>query len=486
MRIKIITSALVLLYLSAAPGLLFPEDPNAIHRHGIELGKKKLYNDAAREFDRAIDIHNQKSAMIYHNKGWILELQGDLKGAIENYAKAVERYPKQIQSGEALGFLYYKTGDYANAVATGELVITIAPGNKKVPVWLPDAYIKKLQKEQELLAEKKKKEEEDKKAKEEQDRLNNEKRNKEARILVATFDCMVRTGYYPGEGKGFAYISDPGIVDIPETFFLKVTPTLQWEFDLILENPYLGALSPNLLVHREIFEGVYKLGDYLLGIGGMFNHYSGSLSFNKDLSLWDFKVGFLFGMKEEKWEMKFTYYPRFLPSDSAQSTEETLDVDAMRLNYLYKVDSSLEYYSIMSAEHYYLFNHNTEVSDFWGICQVGLGVTLGNMGEMANTVNLRFTVEYVQRFYLRDLGNTNPYGTFNGQGFLGLNLDKWLKGNPFSGFRGSSSVLTLKVDEQINNYLFLYQAFICEISELDDDAENHHEFNLKIGVGVTL
>ncbi|MCP4134186.1 MAG: tetratricopeptide repeat protein [bacterium] len=463
---------------------LFAANPSSIHRHGLQLGKKKMYKEAVIEFDRAANIYNKKSAMVYHNKAYVLEMQGDIKGAIENYAKAVDRYPRQIPSGESLGFLYYKTADYANAVKIGEMVLKIDPENKAVPKWLPDAYLKKLQQEKERLLAKKRKEEEDKRKKEEEKKLDEEKRKKEARILLATFDFMIRTGYYPGSSS-YTYISDPGIVAIAETLYVSFTPTSDWQFDMTLENPYLGALSPNLVIHNETFEGMYKLKDYTLGLGFMFNHYKGDLSFNQTLALWDVKVGFIFGLKKKKYEMKFSWYPRFLPRDSSSNEGETLDVDNISMDYVYTVDSSLQYYSLISSEHYYLFDHGNGISDFWGVMKIGFGVTLGNMGSIANKVNMKLTIEFIQRFYLKNSGNTKPYSVFNGQGFMGMDFNKWMQGDPFSGFRGTSSSLNVQVNEEISKNFFLYQKVLIEISEMSGDS-NHHEFNFQLGVGVTL
>ncbi len=120
------------------------------NRQGVELGKQKKYNEAIKEFDRAIKKYDKNSAMTYHNRAWAFELQGNTTAAIKNYEEALRRNPVQVVTGEKLGFLYYKSGNYIAAVRVGEHVLKVDPNNKAVPKWLTDAYKKKL--EQERLA----------------------------------------------------------------------------------------------------------------------------------------------------------------------------------------------------------------------------------------------------------------------------------------------------------------------------------------------
>lgn len=144
---------IILLLLTALP--LVAANPKKYNRLGVELGKKKKYDEAVKEFNRAIKVYDKDSAMTYHNKGWAHELQGNTAEAIKNYKEALHRNERQVVTGEKLGFLYYKSGDYINAVKVGEHVLRIDPNNKIVPKWLTDAYSKKLQQERELRLRKK-------------------------------------------------------------------------------------------------------------------------------------------------------------------------------------------------------------------------------------------------------------------------------------------------------------------------------------------
>jgi tetratricopeptide (TPR) repeat protein len=462
---------------------------DSINRHGIILGKKKMYKEAIKEFDRAIDKYNKSSAEAYHNRAWTHELMGDKKKAIKNYEEALRRYPKLILSGEKLGYLYYKSKDYINAVRVGEQVLKFDPENKSVKEWLPDAYIKRLKQQQEKLAAEKKRAAEEKKRKEEELRKEQEKRIKEKQILYASYDIMIRNGWYFRGDKGYNYESDPGILlNLPNRLFVQFTPLPIWDFRFILENPFLGAVTPNVTTSSERLEVLYSLGGFKLGVGFMFNHYKGDFAYQAQglgqKIMWDYKTGILFGYKKKKAEMKFSLYPRLLPYDGSSQSKVTYDTAYYRMDYVYNVSSDLRYYSLISARDYYFFYHTPEISDYWGVYEIGLGVSLGKMTRDPKKVNIAFSLELKQVVYLLDLNNDNPYTRKpNGQSYVGFNSKKWLKGDPMSGYYASSQHFTLRVDERIHKYAFLYQKLLIEMADPDTD---HHEFNLVIGGGVVF
>ncbi len=458
-----------------------------MNRHGVELGEKKMYDEAIEEFNRAVSKYNVDSARAYHNKGWAQELAGELKGAVKSYEEAIYRNPAQLITGEKLGFLYYRLGDYVNAVRVGEFVLKYDPKNKPVAKWLPDAYMRKLKMEQDLLKAKKEAEMKKKEAlkkKEEDKKIAQKKSKEEDIILYSTLDFMIRTGYYFAGEKGYKYVSDDGLLlDLPEKLFVRFTPRKKAEFSLTLENPYLGALTPDICIHNETFEGMYMLGDYTLGAGVMWNHYKSNESFGKTYSLHDFKVGLIFGFREKRLAMRFHFYPRFLPHDGESGSGKTYDTDKLEIHYTYTANPTMKYYSLISAKDYYVFDHSAELANYWGVYEIGLGVTLGNIAGSDKGINLSLSIEFRERFYLRDLENDDPYSMFNGQGWFGANSDKWLKGDPFSGFRAFGHELSFRLDEKINRYFFIYQKFIIEMGDLSED---HHEFNLLFGAGAML
>lgn len=487
--IKITIPSLSVLLIFILP--LYSEDPKVSNMKGVELGKQKKYDQALEEFTKSIDVYNVDSARTYHNKAWVTELKGDIPGAVKLYEEAVKRNPEQIRSYERLGYLYYKTGEYIKAVDIGETVLKKKPENQEVIKWLPDAYKLKQKQQQDLLAAQKEEEKkvEEKKAEEKKEPVSEEKKPEaeEWNILHVSADFMIRTAYYfkddTGEEKGFQYVTTPGYyANVPEMFYMNFTPTKVLEIDIKAGHPYLGALSPNLIIHYETLMIIANLGKYSLGIGGMGNHYRSSFNYDgKVRKLHDIKPGLMFGLREDDAEIQFTIFPRAIIKDDDSSSGKTLDVDSAELKYDYKIDKELNIYSWMSAFDYYYFDHELKMSNYWGVYELGFGVTLGRYrlsGESERYISI--SVDYTGRFYMRDLNNDKPYNFANGQGWFGMNADKWFEGDPFSGYRAPAHVISLKAEEGINKYLFIYQKIFAEMV---DRREDHNEFGLILGVG---
>ncbi|MDY6934952.1 MAG: tetratricopeptide repeat protein [Spirochaetota bacterium] len=479
---------IVILFIFTLITPLHSKSPSALNKRGVEFGNKKRYSEAISEFNKSIEIFNKSSAKVFHNKAWVQELQGNYEDAIINYEEAVRRNPDQLPSHERVGFLYYKTGLYGKAVFTGEYVLKIDPDNEEVIKWLPDAYRMRIKKQQEDLIAKKKeekiKEEEEKLKKQKEDEaeaLKKEKKKKMARRLYATFDFMIRTGYYFRGDEGYKYVTTSGLYgNFPEMIYINFTPRKEWEFDLKFGNPYLGALSPNLVIHTETFQAIYHFERYSIGIGGMGNHYKSSLNFGRELTLHDFKMGILFGYKKDNYSMRFVLYPRAIPKDSKYSSGTTLDVDYAEYRFDNYVDKFFSYYSRISIADYYYFDHDNEMSNYWGVYEISLGIVLSKFNLKKK--NMTITVDFTERFYMRDLFNDEPYNFGNGQGWFGINTDTWFKGAPFSGYRAPGHVFSIKINEFLTDNFFLYQKLICEMV---DRAEDHNEFCLKLGVGGT-
>lgn len=477
---------IVILFIFTLITPLHSKSPSALNKRGVEFGNKKRYSEAISEFNKSIEIFNKSSAKVFHNKAWVQELQGNYEDAIINYEEAVRRNPDQLPSHERVGFLYYKTGLYGKAVFTGEYVLKIDPDNEEVIKWLPDAYRMRIKKQQEDLIAKKKeekiKEEEEKLKKQKEDEaeaLKKEKKKKMARRLYATFDFMIRTAYYFKGNEGYRYVASPGLyTNFPEMLYINFTPRHDLEFDLKIGNPYLGALSPNLVIHTETFQAIYNLNKYSLGIGCMINHYRSSFNFGKNLTLHDYKIGIIFGIEEDKSKIKFTLYPRAIPHDGSHSSGKTLDVNYAEFKFSYYIDKILNYYTKFSYADYYFFDHSIEISNYWGIYELGFGLTINKY--VLEKKYLSITIDFTERFYMRNLNNDKPYKFANGQGWFGIDADNWFEGDPFSGYRAPGHVFSLRVEEKINDNIFIYQKLIFEMV---DRSEDHNEICLNLGVG---
>ena len=480
-------TAAILFTASVCATAILADDPAELTRKGVELSDRKKYDEAARQFDRAIEIQDSASAKTHHNRGWVRELEGDFPGALKNYEEAIRRNPKQLPSYERAGYLYYKTGDFDRAVEAGEHVIKADPNNSEVIKWLPEAYRMRLLKQQEeMLA--KQREEERRKKEEEERRLAEEKKEEKkpeekepARILYATWDFTLRGAYF-FDGGNLKYVTTSGIpVSLPNMLYVSVMPTPSWEFDLLAGTPHLGALMPGVVAFTERFQALYHLEKWYLGVGVLGSHYKDDFNFGRSLSLHDLKVGGVLGFRDEKSTTKITAYPRFLPMDTSHSKGRTLDVGFFEFSYRYDVDKNLGYYSRISAADYYFFDHGNRVSNYYGVYELSLGLILGRYDEATKKRFLTLTVDLTERFYLRDFANDEPYRFANGQGCFGADSRTWFKGDAFPGYFTNGHVFSVRAEEKINGNFFVYQKLGFELTGGKGDR---NEFFLLLGGGA--
>ncbi len=510
----LIAASCVMLIMTGGVAIFPQTDVDIINNmRGVELGEENRLDEAIKEFDKAIEVRDHASARVYHNKAYSLEQKGDYDGALKNYEEAWKRNPRQIVTGQRLGYVYYTTGDYERAVLMGETVLKIDPDDKEVPRWLPDAYKKRMAKRQEeLLAEEQRKEEEARKKAEEMDqkKLAVKKDREKQVIFEMAIDAMLRTGLYYGKrprSNGLYYttnriyrvVTEKGLmVDIPETIFFRFTPIPLIKIEFTAEKPWLGGGMPNFIEQSEKLEFTFNFKRFVIGTGAWFNHYDSDAAFYRRYKLFDAKVGFIVGYRKKRSEATITWYPRMLIMDPRTSTGKTLDAGSLRIDYSYQIKSFIKIYGLIHARDYYVYCHSIDwrvlfasyyhysqhIASYWGVYDLGLGINLNDLIYRADDTKFSVSIEWLQRFYLRDLENDNPYTLApNGQGWFGLNLKKFTKGSPFSGFHAISQVIGLRLDEQITKNFFMYQKAILE---LGDQNAQRHEFNLQIGMGFKI
>jgi tetratricopeptide (TPR) repeat protein len=525
----LITSAIIMLMLEPV-SRLFSQVGKELNRRGVELGRENRLDQAIQEFDRAIVLRDRESAIVYHNKGYALENKGNYKDAIKNYESALQRNPYQTVTAARLAHAYYVTGEYEKAVTMGEAVLENEPANKVVTPWLPDAKMK-LAKEKEAMTARKQKEQVEKEHRQlEEKKASLLVREKERGVFYFTVDAMLRTGLFYGKQyhlgglyyttpHGYRVVTDKGlIVNIPYTIFLHLSPSPIVEFNLTVENPFLGSLMPEgIVVQCETFESLFHIRKAIIGAGAMFNHYDSDVAFFRRYKLWDYKAGIIVGYNDGAFKALITWYPRVLIMDPATSTGKSMDVGLLKLDWLYRLDQQIDLYGLIHARDYYVYNHSRDkyvaidlakdflfyapqayvsavnaiylfdsdhLSDYWGVYDLGLGITLNDLLDRKDGVQLAVSIELIERFYLRDLMNKNPYTLApNGQGWFGLNASKFTKGKPFSGFHAFSQVVGLRLEEQLGGGFFMYQKLIVELADQNSD---HHEFNLRMGMGVRI
>lgn len=486
MRKRSMYTALLLLIVPFCCRLAYSQEEAVINKQGIELGEKKQFDKAIKQFDKAIQKVDNAASRLYHNKAWSQQGKGDIENAMKNYEEALRRNPRQIPSGENLGYLYYQAKDYDNAVRIGEQVLQYDPDNREVKKWLPDAYLKRLEQRRLLEQEQRNKELEEERQRQ-LARLKEEldKQKKETRLILVTLDFMIRTGYYFND-KRYKVEADIGALgNIPETIYISFTPTPSWEIDLTAENPFLGALTPTgIVIQTETIEGLFKLDNFMLGLGVTFTQYRSDAAFYTTHRLWDVKAGIIFGYRKDDVEMRFTFYPRLIPYDGPNLSGTSLDIAMLKIDYTYYLSPRFKFYSLMHFKDFFVFNHTLGESDYWGVYDIGFGATLGRISRTNNIRDIAFSLEFILRFYLRNLENGDPYTRGpNGQGYFGLSTKKWLKGDVFPGYRALNYVFGFRFDEEISDHLFLYQKFIVELCDLEED---HHEFNFQFGLGVSF
>ncbi len=451
-----------------------------LNKSGAAFGEQGKYDEAMKQFTDAEKKYRENTARAYHNKAYILELQGKGDEAAANYETAMKLNPEQIDTVERVGFWSFKKGDFDRAVELGESVLKKDPANMEVRQWLPEAYKQKMLKPKVEAKPEKAVEAGDPKSLVEQAAA--EEKKAKIPIAMLALDIGLRFGYNVTKEQDYPkYIDSPGkIINIPYNAHGWYRPGKNFDLIFRLSNPYLGGTMPNTVSQEEFVEAGFKLGSLRLAGGFIMSHYYDDFNFNKILNLTDIKFGGSLTIPSKEGETTLTFYPRLVPMDNALFTiyDESLDTSFLELKHSYVASGSLSYYSRVSSNGYYFFDHKNEISNYYGFTEIGLGLTLDNQSSLdKNTVSL--SIEYCKRLIFIDLNNDEPFGYLNGQGFLGFNSGE----AGFTGYYGSSDVLRINAKESISDSIFVYQKFMMEF------VDRHfvtNEFILHAGAGVLL
>ncbi|HNX57475.1 MAG TPA: tetratricopeptide repeat protein [Spirochaetota bacterium] len=480
----------ILLIAIACALPLTAQTVDELNRQGVDLAEKGEDIKAEDTFRKAAAIQDKRSAKAFHNRGWVMELQGNVNVALENYREAIRRDPDLYDSYERIGYWSYRMGRYADAIAMGEKVLKLDPGNQDVKKWLIDAYAKRteqggpeadptlLGKPSPTAVNVPPRPIKDEKAAQSP---SEEKKEPFKPKMTASFDLTVPVGYYYKDKdvkyvrKGTMQLNVPYTVDC----LLTPIPDSKTHFSFNTGKPYLGAGMPNVVAQYERVDAVFALGPFGLGMGLLISHYRDDFNYGKKTTLIDVKLGGTVEYADNDTVFSFVAYPKFIPlfSDDKHSTGKTFDACFIEMKYRYLVDEVMSYYSRLTFGDYYFYDHDIPYSNYWGFYDVAVGMTLGSKGALFGK-DIDVTVEMGKRVYLQALAKENPYLTANGSGFFGFDRKK-SGGKRFSGYHGTSNIFSVAGGEDINDHVSLYQKVMVEFVDRHSD---HHEFALTLGV----
>jgi len=84
------------------------------------------YADAIIKFQKALE-DDPDSSEAYNGVGWSMAKLSQLVDSIDSFKKAVEKDPLNIDANVGLAGVYFATGDYERAVASGKSALSIEP-----------------------------------------------------------------------------------------------------------------------------------------------------------------------------------------------------------------------------------------------------------------------------------------------------------------------------------------------------------------------
>ena len=108
-------------------------------------------------FDEAFQLfheisHDKKNEVIYNNEGFLLEILGKNKDAIDSYKKALKTAPNLLQARQSLADIYYRNGWHQDALAEYEKIVEIYPSSSEAFFKIGNIYMKYHEQDKALIA----------------------------------------------------------------------------------------------------------------------------------------------------------------------------------------------------------------------------------------------------------------------------------------------------------------------------------------------
>jgi tetratricopeptide (TPR) repeat protein len=113
---------------------LNPTDLDNLRNLGTAYLQLNRVEDAEKTF-KAITVQNYQYAAAYNGLGLVAIRRGDAEGAMQNFQKAIENGPEEVEPLLNLGLLYQKTGNKDQAIHYFELFLKKAPREDYAPLF---------------------------------------------------------------------------------------------------------------------------------------------------------------------------------------------------------------------------------------------------------------------------------------------------------------------------------------------------------------
>lgn len=131
--------------LTGAQRLAFDPNAAAVFGAGLSALEASELTAAQREFDRALELQSNagngaEGGLIAFYQGYVRQLQGDLRGAVQHYETALEGLPESATVLNNAGFAYFRLGRLDRAVDYLNRAVAADPDNSEAQLNLGLVY----------------------------------------------------------------------------------------------------------------------------------------------------------------------------------------------------------------------------------------------------------------------------------------------------------------------------------------------------------